>query len=64
MEGCFRFQWGEGVVFQMWSGFIFKWEGCPMRGIDFDMGVFEKNRWMRGAATHTRTHTKENPSVK
>ena len=48
----------------MWSGFIFKWEGCPMGGIDFDMGVFEKNRWMRGAATHTRTHTKENPSVK
>ena len=39
MEGCFKFQWGEG--FQM-GGFIFKWGCAPLGGASDLMGGFKK----------------------
>ena len=50
MEGYLTFQWG-GVFFR-WGGFIFKWRGCPMGGIGFDGGVFEKKSLDGGAPPH------------
>ena len=48
MEGCFMFQWGGGVLFQMrGTSFLSGW-GVPMGGIGFGGGVFEKNHKMWG----------------
>ena len=62
LEGCFMFQWrGVGGVFQM-GGFIFKWGGLPIRGINFGGGggrVFEKNHKM--GALHAPPPTMGNP---
>ena len=37
MEGCFTFQWGEVCVPDV--GFIVKWVGHPIGGINFDGAV-------------------------
>ena len=50
MEGCFMFQWGEGVFFR-WGGLHFLWGGgAPHEGASILMGGggFEKNCWIGG----------------
>ena len=43
MKGCFMFQWGKGVVFQIGGASILS-EGCTALGdIGFDGGVSEKS---------------------
>ena len=41
LEGCFIFQWGVGVVFQMKGASFLSGELCPMRGLVL-MGEFLK----------------------
>ena len=43
MKGCFMFQWGKGVVFQIGGASILS-EGCTaLWDIGFDGGVSEKS---------------------